>query len=164
MIRALISLTIGASLLAAALNTAVAQPRDRCHDYATFMVTTDQRARQARCTSWNGSSDYNGHYRWCQRQSPQTVQATRSQMQSIFQQCQFAASGSPAARAENARCRAYANDMLRMDRTGAQGRCPGWTGRTTHAMHFNWCLSVPPQRASEALAHGRGRLMSCGLR
>jgi hypothetical protein len=88
-------------LAAVAMTTpAQAQPVDFCTDYANGRVVQDQRARQMRCTGWNGHSNFDSHYNWCLSEQRTRVQQVEADWQSRFQTCQFAASGSPAAQAQ----------------------------------------------------------------
>ena len=88
-----------------------AQPRsgDRCASYASTMVQQNQQARQMRCQNWNSHSNYDHHYSWCQARPPQAAQTALASWGTRFQTCQFAASGSPAARAQTARPAAGSN-------------------------------------------------------
>lgn len=97
-----LSLCLAVLVLAAVAVTrpAQAQPIDFCTDYANGMVVQDQRARQMRCTGWNGHSNFDSHYNWCLGQQRTRVQQVEADWQSRFQTCQFAASGSPAAQAQ----------------------------------------------------------------
>jgi hypothetical protein len=79
------------------VSVAEAQARDRCHDYATEMISMDQRARQTRCTPWGNHSNYQIHYQYCQARSPAVVQQALAGWGTEFQRCQFQASGSPVA-------------------------------------------------------------------
>ena len=99
-----VSLAIALAALAfavgATVTSAQAQGRDRCHDYANEMISMDQRARKMRCPKWNSHSNYDGHYKWCQARAPQAAQTALASWGSRFQTCEFAAGGSPAARAQ----------------------------------------------------------------
>jgi hypothetical protein len=90
------ALVLLAALVSLAPTPAAAQ-RDACNDYANQQMSFDQRARQQRCTGWTGHSNYQAHYDWCLRQTPQRVQQAVADWGSAFQRCQFQASGSPAA-------------------------------------------------------------------
>lgn len=68
-----------------------AQSGDRCHNYASEMLANDARGRQARCKGWNNHSNYNGHYTWCQRQTPARTNQALSNWRSRLQACQFRA-------------------------------------------------------------------------
>lgn len=140
---------------------AQAQGRDRCHDYASSMVAQDQRARQSRCPGWTSHSNFNGHYTWCQKQTPQRVQQALSNWQTRFQQCQFAASGSPAARADANRCNAYGREMVQIDQAGRQRRCRGWNSHANYNIHVQWCQLQSPERVDRALQDWRSRLRAC---
>lgn len=148
--------------LAALLSSAPADAQqDRCHSYATGMVSQDQRARQMRCPGWTSHSNYQGHYGWCQQQTPQRVQQAISNWQTRFQACQFAASGSPAARADASRCVAYGDEMVRMDQMARRQGCFGWTSHSNRNNHIQWCQLQTPERVNGALSSWRQRLRAC---
>ena len=98
---ALLSRLVVALLAAAMMSPAQAQA-DRCTDYANQMVAWDSRARQTRCVGWTGSSNHRGHYDWCRARPPGAAQTALTNWASSFQNCEFQASGSPAARARAA--------------------------------------------------------------
>lgn len=158
---ALLFLGICAFSTALSPATAEAQPRDRCSDYANRMVTQDQRARQMKCPGWTSHSNFNNHYNWCQAQTPQRVQQATANWQSRFQSCEFAASGSPAARADASRCNSYGDEMVRINQAGRQKACRGWNGHSDRAGHIQWCQVQTPERVSQALANWRNRLRAC---
>ncbi len=62
---------------------------DRCHSYATEMISMDSRARQARCPGWTSHSNYGGHYSWCQKMPPARVQQALANWGTRFQGCRF---------------------------------------------------------------------------
>ena len=62
---------------------------DRCHSYATEMISMDARARQARCPGWTSHSNYGGHYGWCQKMPPARVQQALANWGTRFQGCRF---------------------------------------------------------------------------
>ena len=157
------ALAFGAVLAAAvfAPGLAEAQGRDRCHDYATGMVAQDQRARGLRCPGWTSHSNYDNHYGWCQKQTPQRVQQAIANWQSRFQSCEFAASGSPAAKADAQRCIAYGDEMVRIDQAARGQACQGWTSHATRHIHIQWCQMQTPERVETALTNWRRRLRAC---
>lgn len=154
-------LAVAAAFASCATNPAAAQQRDRCSDYANGMVSQDQRARQAKCPGWTGHSNYNGHYSWCQKQTPQRVQQAIANWQTRFQSCQFAAGGSPAARADAVRCNSYGDDMVRMDRDARASRCTGWKGHSDRAKHIQWCQMQSTQKVDQALMNWSKRYAAC---
>jgi len=157
----LAALAFTLAILSSLQTPASAQQRDRCADYANGMVAQDQRARQAKCPGWTGSSNYMGHYNWCQRQTPQRVQQAISNWQTRFQACQFAASGSPAARADAARCVSYGDEMVRMDGIARARGCMGWNGHSNRSNHIQWCQVQPTEKVNQTLANWRKRLSAC---
>lgn len=96
-----ISLSIALAMFGLAVgampNPASAQYGDRCNDFANQGISFDQRARQMRCQGWNGNSNYQRLYDWCQRNSPAQAQRATAKWGTEFQRCQFQASGSPVA-------------------------------------------------------------------
>jgi len=62
---------------------------DRCHTYATEMVSMDARARQMRCPGWRSHSNYGAHYSWCQSQAPARSQQALANWGTAFQGCRF---------------------------------------------------------------------------
>jgi hypothetical protein len=77
--------------------TALAQARDRCNDFANQLVSFDQRARKLNCQGWKGHGDYQGHYNWCEANTRAAAEKAEADWGSDFQRCQFQASGSPVA-------------------------------------------------------------------
>ncbi len=156
-------LVVAAALtLAALLSPAPADAqRDACNDYANSMVSQDQRARQQRCPGWTSHSNYGNHYNWCRSQTPQRVQQAIANWQTRFQACQFAASGSPAARTDASRCLAYGDEMVRIDQMARQQACRGWNGHSNRGSHVQWCQMQTPERVNQALTNWRGRLRAC---
>lgn len=159
--RILTSVAFATALLAWAPSPAQAQQRDRCADYASGMVSQDQRARQMKCPGWTSHSNYNGHYNWCQAQTPQRVQQAISNWQTRFQSCQFAASGSPAARGEARRCVSYGDEMVRIDQAARAKRCVGWNSHSNRNHHIQWCQLQTDDRVNQALVSWRNRLRAC---
>ena len=159
--RPWIALAACLSLLTLGLGPLEAQQRDRCADYASGMVSQDQRARQSKCPGWTGSSNYNGHYSWCQAQTPQRVQQAISNWRTRFQACQFAAGGSPVARADAARCVAYGDEMARMDRAARGAKCRGWNSHSNREHHIQWCQLQTSERIDQALSNWRKRYKAC---
>jgi hypothetical protein len=156
---ALLSCLVVALLAAATMSPAKAQ-RDRCTDYANQMVAWDSRARQARCVGWTSHSNHRNHYDWCQARPPGAAQTALTTWASRFQNCEFQASGSPAARADGQRCVDYGNEMVRMDQSARQQRCQGWTSHSNRAHHTEWCMANQ-DRVDGALHHWRNRLRAC---
>lgn len=140
---------------------AQAQQRDRCADYANSMVAQDQRARQMKCPGWTSHSNYGNHYSWCQGQTPQRVQQAVSNWQTRFQSCEFAAGGSPAARADANRCIAYGDEMVRIDQAARRMKCGGWNSHSDRNGHIQWCQVQTPERSDTALTNWRNRLRAC---
>ena len=155
------AIAISTSLLCWALSPAQAQQRDRCADYASGMVSQDQRARQMKCPGWTSHSDYNGHYTWCQAQTPQRVQQAISNWQTRFQGCQFAAGGSPVARADASRCVAYGDEMVRLDQMARAQQCRGWNSHSNRNNHIQWCQVQPEDKVNGALSAWRSRYRAC---
>lgn len=156
-------LSLGTVVLVGALNPAPveAQQRDRCADYANSMVAQDQRARQIKCSGWTSHSDYNGHYTWCQKQTPQRTQQAIANWQTRFQACQFAAGGSPAAKGDASRCIAYGDEMVRIDQAARKQACRGWNSHSNRNGHIQWCQLQTPERVNQALTNWRNRLRAC---
>lgn len=76
----------------AAPNRPVAPPRnqgDRCHTYATEMISMDARARGMRCPSWRSHSNYDSHYNWCSARPPAAAQRALADWGTRFQGCRF---------------------------------------------------------------------------
>jgi len=153
------------SIMLAFLLVAMARPAfaqaDFCNNYATGMVAQDQRARQMKCPGWTSHSNFNGHYNWCRAQTPQRVQQAISNWATRFQACQFAASGSPAAKGDASRCVAYGDEMVRIDQTARKQGCFGWNGSSNRNGHIQWCQLQTPERVDQALTNWRKRLRAC---
>jgi hypothetical protein len=152
---------------------AQAQARDRCDDYANQMMSFDQRARQMRCGNWNSHSNYDGHYRWCQARPPGAAETALASWGTRFQTCQFAASGSPAARAQTGQpvaggdpsrrpiCTSFGNAAANWERRAASQGC------NLHALRWQiwgnadraitWCMGTSDAdfrgRSPQALGH-----------
>jgi hypothetical protein len=148
------------ALLAAAMMSPAKAQADRCTDYANQMVAWDSRARQTRCVGWTGSSNHRGHYDWCQARPPGAAQTALTTWASRFQNCEFQASGSAAARADGQRCIAYGDEMVRMDRSARQQGCQGWNSSSNRNGHIEFCMAHP-ERVDGALHHWRNRLRAC---
>lgn len=147
-------------ILAILISPAEAQPRDRCNDYANQMVAWDQRARQSRCVGWTGHSNHRNHYEWCDTRPPGAAQTALTSWASRFQNCEFQASGSPAARADGNRCNAYGDEMVRIDRAARAQNCQNWRGHSNRNSHIEWCM-VNAERVDGALSDWRRRLRAC---
>lgn len=159
----LIALSVGVAVLGSALSSATveAQQRDQCADYASGMVSQDQRARQLKCGAWTSHSNYDNHYKWCRAQTPQRVEQAISNWRTRFQSCEFAAGGSPAAKADANRCTAYGDEMVRIALAGRQNACRGWKGDSNRNNHIQWCQLQTPERVDQALTNWRKRLQAC---
>lgn len=138
--------------------SAHAQAGDRCHNYATQMISMDQRARQIRCANWTSHSNYDGHYKWCQARPPASAQTALSAWGTRFQTCQFASSGSPAARSTLNDCQAFTNFAMNIHARYAQAACPRRNYmHNNRNNHYNWCVSkTPAQVAADRNLKQRG--------
>lgn len=139
---------------------AQAQPRDRCTDYANQMVSWDQRARRTQCRGWTSHSNYQHHYDWCQARPAGAAETALSTWGTRFQNCEFQASGSPAARADGNRCNAYGDEMVQIDRSARAQGCQNWRGHSNRNHHIEWCM-VNAERVEGALSDWRRRLRAC---
>jgi hypothetical protein len=148
------------------------QGRDRCHDYATEMVANDQRGRQARCSGWGNHSNFDGHYQWCQRQTPARTSQALSNWRTRLQTCQFAASGSPAAQAEMRRgaggrdpafCQnVYGPQLTQLWAQAQQRGCRSFVRRNNNLDgHVNWCMARTRAVAERAIADNRRAVAAC---
>jgi hypothetical protein len=166
------SLAIALAALALAAGATVthaqAQGRDRCNDYANEMISIDQRARQTRCAGWRSHSNYQNHYNWCQGRPPGAAQKALADWGTGLQRCQFAASGSPAARAQlgqadPAFCRNVYGPQLTQIWAQAQSRgCRGFVGRNNNFDgHVQWCMGRPKPVAERAIADNRRGAAAC---
>jgi hypothetical protein len=144
------------------------------HNPAIVAQTTPARwssktSRQGKCAARTGTAtpNYDHHYSWCQARPPQAAQTALASWGTRFQTCQFAASGSPAARAQTARpaagsnghrqpvCSSFGNAAVNWERRASSQGCNirgaagiaifGSAGRA-----INWCM-----RTSEADFQGR---------
>jgi hypothetical protein len=156
-------LTIGVTV-----TSAQAQGRDRCNDYANEMISIDQRARAARCPRWRSHSNYQNHYNWCQTRPPGAAQKALADWGSGLQRCQFAASGSPAARAQTGQadpafCRnVYGPQLTQIWAQAQQRRCRSFVGRNNNFDgHVSWCMRQSKPVAERAIADNRRSAAAC---
>lgn len=147
---------------------AQAQSGDRCANYARTMVQQNQQARQMRCQNWNSHSNYDHHYSWCQARPPQAAQTALASWGTRFQTCQFAASGSPAARAQTSRsdpafCQnVYGPQLTQIWAQAQQRGCRGFVSRNNNFQgHVNWCMGRSRPVAERAIADNRRSAAAC---
>jgi len=157
------ALTVGATI-----TPAEAQSGDRSNDNANQMISFDQRARQTRSNGWNSHSNYQNHYNWCQARPPGAAQAALASWGTRFQTCQFAASGSPAARAQTGQadpafCRnVYGPQLTQIWAQAQQRGCRSFVGRNNNFDgHVNWCMRHSKPVAERAIADNRRSAAAC---
>ena len=134
-----------------------------CREYANRALAQNRTNLKLRCgfTGPRWHSNYDSHYQWCMRASPQLrISETRARARQLAQ-CSKRTSPN-----KNKACREYASRALAQNRTNLKLRC-GFTGPRWHSnynSHYQWCMRASlQQRISEMRARVR-QLEQCSKR